>query len=90
MSSSKARRAQFIPRSKVFHAITSSSSSESSSDLKTVAHRVQASSRPQTSPLAAPYDKDAPVTSTSWISGEATLVVILGRRQQARQWREPR
>jgi hypothetical protein len=75
MSSSKVRRAQFIPRSKVLHAATSSSSSEMSPYRNTVAHGVQASSRPRTSPLVAPCDKDAPVSSTSWISGQVTLAI---------------
>jgi hypothetical protein len=78
MSSSKARRAQFIPCSKVLRAATSSSSLESSPDPKTVVHGVQASSRPQTSPLAAPCDKDVPLSLTSWISGVVTLVAPSG------------
>jgi hypothetical protein len=94
MSSSKARRAQIIPCSKVLCAATSSLSSESSSDPKTVAHRVEASSRPRTSLPATPCDKDALVSLISWISGEQTLAVPSGaayswRQQQARQWRKP-
>jgi hypothetical protein len=75
MSSSKARRAQFSPRSKVLCAATSSSSSESSLSLEVAAHEVQASSRAWASPPVAPYDKDAPISLASWISGEAALVV---------------
>jgi hypothetical protein len=78
MSSSKARCAQFSPCSRVLRAATSSSSSESSPDSMVAAHRVQASSRARASSLPAPYDRDVPVSSTSWISGEATLAVPSG------------
>jgi hypothetical protein len=78
MSSSKARRAQFSPRSKVLRAATSSSSLESSPSSEVVAHEVQASSRGWASTPAMPCYKDAPVSSASWISGEAVLVVISG------------
>jgi hypothetical protein len=39
---------------------------------------VQASSRTRASPFAAPCDKDAPVSSASWIFGEVALVVPSG------------
>jgi hypothetical protein len=78
MSSSKAWRAQSSPRSKVLHAATSSSSSETSPDPEVAAHEVQVSSRAWASPPVAPCDKDAPVYLASWIFGEATLVVPSG------------
>jgi hypothetical protein len=42
------------------------------------AHEVQASSRDWTSPPVAPVNAAAPAFSTSWFSGEATLVVSSG------------
>jgi hypothetical protein len=78
MSSSKERCTQFSPRSKVLCAASSLTSSESSLSPGVAAHEVQASSRAWASPPAAPYDKDALVSSASWISGEAALVVASG------------
>jgi hypothetical protein len=78
MSSSKARHAQFSPQSKVLRAATSSSSSETPPDPEVVAHEVQASSRAWASPPVVPCDKDALVSSASWIYGEAALVVPSG------------
>jgi hypothetical protein len=43
------------------------------SDPKVALHEVQASSRAWASPPATPYDKDTPVSSASWISGERAL-----------------
>jgi hypothetical protein len=54
MSSSKAQRAQVIPRSKVWRAATSSSSSESASSPEVAAHEVHTSSSVRASPPAAP------------------------------------
>jgi hypothetical protein len=79
ISSSKVRRAQFNPGSRVLHAATSSSSSASSPDSEVAAHEVHVSSRVWASPLVAPYNKAAPApTSASWISGEAALAVSSG------------
>jgi hypothetical protein len=62
IGSSKARRAQFSPRSKVLRAATSSSSSASSPHSKVAAHEVQASSRVWASPLAAPLQQSSVCT----------------------------
>jgi hypothetical protein len=78
MSSSNARWAQFSPRSKVLRTTTSSSSLETSLDLEVATHEVQESSGAWALPPATPCDKDAPISSASWISGEAALVVPLG------------
>jgi hypothetical protein len=42
------------------------------------AHEVQESLRAWASPPTTPYNRDAPVSSASWISGEAALVVPSG------------
>jgi hypothetical protein len=60
MSSSKARFAQVIPRSKVWRAVASSSSLELASSPVVVAHEEHASSSVRTSPPAAPWERDAP------------------------------
>jgi hypothetical protein len=78
MSSSKARRAQVIPRSKVWRAAASSSSSESASSPVVVAHEEHASSSVRASPPAAPWEKDAPVSSATWISGAMALATVSG------------
>jgi hypothetical protein len=48
------------------------------SDPEVALHEVQESSRAWASPPATPYDKDTPVSSASWISGEASLIVPSG------------
>jgi hypothetical protein len=54
------------------------SSSESTPSPEVAAHELQASSRVWASLPAMPYDKDAPIPSASWISGEAALVIVSG------------
>jgi hypothetical protein len=78
MSSSKARRAKVIPRSKVWRAAASSSSSESASSPEVATHEVHASSSVRASPHAAPCERDAPVSSATWISRVVALAVVSG------------
>jgi hypothetical protein len=78
ISSSKARRAQVIPRSKVWRAAASSSSSESASSPEVVAYEVHASSSVRGSLHATPCEKDAPVSSATWISGVVALATVSG------------
>jgi hypothetical protein len=65
INSSNVRRAHSNLRSKVLRGATSSSSSALSPDSKAAAHEVQASSRVWASPLAAPCNKAAPVSSSA-------------------------
>jgi hypothetical protein len=48
------------------------------SSPEVAAHEVRASSRVRASPPTAPYDRDAPVSSASRISGEVAVVIVSG------------
>jgi hypothetical protein len=75
---SKARCAQVIPRSKVWRTAASSSSSELASSSVVVAHEEHASSSVRASPLAAPWERDTPISSATWISGVMALAIDSG------------
>jgi hypothetical protein len=94
MSSSKARRAQVIPRSKVWRVTASSSSSESASSPEVAAHEVHASSRVRARPLRpvtwTPPSLRPPGSPGRWPWSSSQGRLTLAQPWLARQERECR